>query len=81
MNKDIPQYSLHIQSDDKGNYLCSCSGPSKPIDRSGCHLTSCKIGGGAIRLHNYVAQALVLFFLYVAYEQTNIFAEIRRPNG
>ena len=85
VNKDIPQYSLHIQSDDKGNYLCSCSGPSKPIDRSGCHLTSCKIGGGAIRLHNYVAQALVLFLralgLSVAYEQTNIFAEIRRPNG
>ena len=46
---------------------------------------SYKIGGGAIRLHNYVAQVLVLFLralgLSVAYEPTNIFAEIRRPNG
>ena len=46
---------------------------------------SYKIGGGAIRLHNYVAQALVLFLrafaLSVAYERTNIFAKIRRPNG
>ena len=85
VNKDIPQHTVHIQSDDKSDYHCSCSGPSKPIDPYGYHLTSCKVGGGAIRLHNYVAQVLVLFLralgLSVAYEPTNIFAEMRRLDG
>ena len=53
---------------------------SKHIDPYGYHLTSCKVGGGAIRLHNYVAQVLVMFLralgLSVAYEPTNIFAEV-----
>ena len=48
VNKDIPQYSARAQSDDKNSYLCSCSGLSKVIDPYGYHLTSCKIGGGAI---------------------------------
>ena len=85
VNKDIPQRNALIQSDDKNDYLCSCSGLSKPIDPYGYHLTSCKVGGGAIRLHNYVAQVLVLFLraigLSVTYEPTNIFAELRPPDG
>ena len=36
-NKDIPQYSAHIQSADKSDYLCSCSGLSKAIDPYGYH--------------------------------------------
>ena len=85
VNKDIPQRNALIQGDDENDYLCSCSGLSKPIDPYGYHLTSCKVGGGAIRLHNYVAQVLVLFLraigLSVTYEPTNIFAELRPPDG
>ena len=85
VNKDIPQYSENIQSDVNTNYLCSCSGLSKPIDPYGYHLTSCKVGGGAIRLHNYVAQVLVLFLrglgLLVSYEPTNMFADLRPLDG
>ena len=45
VNKDIPQYSEYTKSEDKSNYLCSCSDPSKPIDPYGYHLllTSCKL--------------------------------------
>ena len=85
VNTDIPQYSENIQSDVNTNYLCSCSGLSKPIDPYGYHLTSCKVGGGAIRLHNYVAQVLVLFLrglgLLVSYEPTNMFADLRPLDG
>ena len=66
-NKDIPQYSAHIQSADKSDYLCSCSGLSKAIDPYGYHLTSCKVGGGAIRLLNYVAQVLVFVALVLVF--------------
>ena len=48
-------------------------------------LTSCKVEGGAIRLHSYVAQVLVPFLralgLSITHAPTNIFAEIRHPNG
>ena len=85
VNKDIPQHSEHIQNDDKSDYFCACSGLLKHIDPYGYHLTSCKVGRGAIRLHNYVAQVLILFLralgLSVAYEPTNIFAEVRRLDG
>ena len=77
-NTSIPQCNRHVPSDNPQNYQCSCHGPIKWIDKHGYHMTACKIGGNAIRLHDNLIHTLVALFrllgLSVALEPMHMFS-------
>ena len=88
-NTSIPQYNRHVPSDNPQNYQCSCDGPIKAIDKHGYHITGCKKGGNAIRLHDNVVHTVVTLFrslgLSVALEPMHMFSDLepddnRRPD-
>ena len=85
----IPQHNRHVPSDKPQNYQCSCHGPIKWIDKYGYHMSACKIGGNAIRLHDNLVHTLAALFrslgLSVALEPMNMFSDLeaddnRRPD-
>jgi len=88
-NTSIPQYNRHVLSDNPQNYQCPCHGRIKAIDKHGYHMTACKIGGNAIRLHDNLVHTLVALFrllgLSVALEPMHMFSDLeaddnRRPD-
>ena len=65
----IPKYMAWICTESPQLFYCACDGRAHPkaIDPFGYHLTGCKIGANAIRMHDEVVMMVAKLFRTLPY--------------